>query len=270
MITNSGTSAAAWGTSYAFYDFEGSKWSTTGGVLLGDGFDPSQPTYKFLLPPPSLAAGTRELVGLSIKIYGDGGSFGGGDAYISGINVGQLSTSESWNTFTYTGSSARALLTYAGAGKPYELTVTLDVTATEDQFDLKEIVVEYTYRGVPVEALRGYHLAAGAEAGISRFRNTIGAQWNGGQGLNKDFFTRAMMDTLSGLLSEVVWGAIPLKDSWKDLISSPFDFGSLFDQLVPVQTSLDWFFFWFTTPMLPSPNVWLEDASSALSELQSS
>ncbi|MCL4786897.1 MAG: hypothetical protein KJ070_08920, partial [Verrucomicrobia bacterium] len=89
-------------------------------------------------------------------------------------------------------------------------------------------------------------------------------------GLNKDFFTRAMMDTLSGLLSEVVWGAIPLKDSWKDLISSPFDFGSLFDQLVPVQTSLDWFFFWFTTPMLPSPNVWLEDASSALSELQSS
>ena len=117
VITNTGSAVASWYTAEMGYDnfsLKDSKWAATGGIVLGSGILYSRPTYTFYLPQPQVVAGAQELTELTVKIYGVGSLIGSAHVQIGSQTVTNLATTESQNVYSFTGASARSLLTPIG------------------------------------------------------------------------------------------------------------------------------------------------------------
>jgi hypothetical protein len=147
----------------------------------------SQPTYVFVMPPPSLVAGQAELTQLTLRTYGKGPvllppwlpALCSVASQNGPIDLGQLRSSEGWDNWVFTGTEARDLLV-KNADNEYELRFTIDAKDDLDWercYDLQKIRIEYSYSGVQSDLLESYMLTRGAAKALAKFEEKIGSRW---------------------------------------------------------------------------------------------
>lgn len=181
-IHRPGAAASSWDPSYSWYSTSTSQWPTDGGVELGGFWNSSKPTYIFLMPPPVLAAGTRELTRLQIWVDGDGGSWRPSPARLiveSPVQPHrQILPSGKTRTLALdlSGTEAQSVL-FSGTAGHYDLRVTIE--AIEGRwYDLHSIDVVLTYAGIPATWLNAYLVSHGAAESLQTFDQTIGVRWD--------------------------------------------------------------------------------------------
>jgi len=204
----------------------------THGILLGDGFGSATPRYRILLPPPSAAG--NQITSITVSVEGDNGWFSWPDVQIG--NQGPYTLGDSLER-TFTGSTARNLLTSAGDGVGYHLDIEIDVGGLTDQYDLKEIRVTYEYSNVPNEFLERFQQTYGAYRLLKQYEaDMVSSLWNTGAWTVEEYFYPACQESLavadnlsnlSGDLYSALKGTIDVIENFQsmaDILDAAFDY----------------------------------------------
>ena len=181
------------------------------GILLGaNGLfntEPSEPTYRFALPDPQIAAGQRELTGLTVTVYGKGKFGDTADLIISGQNMGSLPVAQEPTTRAFSGSAARSKVTPSGDGATWFLDITVDATDGSDWYDLRDITVTYQYSGISSADLARLDQVIQGKRAIDEFYDLHMDYWQGGVVLSS--VAKSMQATLANVGVAAVTGSIP-------------------------------------------------------------
>ena len=199
-----GSAVTSWGKGASSFSLDKSDWASDGGIVLGDFFDKSNPAYEFALPPLEFENGSRELTSLEVKIYGVGGNLGSASVRIGGSPVGDLSKSETWNSYSFTKADVRAFSIPGNASTPWQLKVALDATDNLDYYDLREVVVHYSYSGVEQGWLEAFQVTAAAALVLSEFRDKVAYRWDYGLSLGRDFVQEFAQTAVSFVFGSMI------------------------------------------------------------------
>ena len=216
-ITTVGALPSSWAPGASSGDFGKSDYDH--GVLLGDYAEASKPTYRFALPNPSISAGARQLTSLSVSVYGHGNYL-----YTAGLVIGSqsepdLSVNEGSNTYSFSGSAARALLTPSGDGVTWFLDVTIDATRNYglDWYDVRDVNVTYTYSGLSNDQLARLDQVVEGKQAIQQFYDFHMDFWQGGEPVWNQV-SLGMQATLAKVGVAAIGGLIP--GAWGEAIGA--------------------------------------------------